>query len=256
MKSSLIYAHRGAHSEFLENTSGAFDRAIEVGVDGIETDVQISKDGVSVLWHDSHLGKIGRPNSRIGELDSEELSHLELSAFGPGVDAESGLVSLDRFILDFGGSCNLLLEVKNLDWDRNTGRHQRNIHQCLEAAKKFVGQGPDSGVLVSSFDLESLLYAHVREPLQALVLNINTGFRIDDIQQSLNENPFFQGYCFPIDDLDVQVCRLMADHGKLVLVFTCNTDAQIEKALGLDVDILISDFPLKALEFRNNGIAQ
>ncbi|MGH8553679.1 MAG: glycerophosphodiester phosphodiesterase, partial [Methylococcales bacterium] len=97
MKSCLIYAHRGLSSEYLENTRSAFDRAVEIGVDGIETDVQISRDQVSVLWHDEHLDKIGHPAARIGELHYAQLSQLNLSDYGKTRANESGLLRLDEF---------------------------------------------------------------------------------------------------------------------------------------------------------------
>ncbi|MCK9352525.1 MAG: glycerophosphodiester phosphodiesterase [Gallionella sp.] len=46
---SLIYAHRGANREAAENTRTAFDRALSYPIDGIETDIQLTRDGVAVL---------------------------------------------------------------------------------------------------------------------------------------------------------------------------------------------------------------
>ncbi|MCI0652992.1 MAG: glycerophosphodiester phosphodiesterase [Methylococcaceae bacterium] len=250
MKPCLIYAHRGISSEYLENTRGAFDRAVELGVDGIETDVQISKDAVSVLWHDEHLARIGRPEARIGELDYAQLSNLGLSNYGKTDGSETGLVRLDEFISKYVGRCNLILEVKNLAWDRNSGRHSINIAQCLKAAKRIARAAPDSGLVISSFDLDSLVYAHSQEPMQALVYNLDDGFRIDELQRALDENDFFQGYCLPVGDLNIQAAQLLADYRKSLIVYTCNTIDQIRKAFDLGVDILISDYPHKAIELR------
>ena len=47
----LILAHRGYHAAVPENTLAAFEAAIALGVDGIETDVRISRDGLPVLIH-------------------------------------------------------------------------------------------------------------------------------------------------------------------------------------------------------------
>ena len=55
---TLIYAHRGARKEAAENTRSAFDKALVYAIDGIETDIQLSRDGVTVLWHDDG----GAPN--------------------------------------------------------------------------------------------------------------------------------------------------------------------------------------------------
>lgn len=51
----MIIAHRGGQLEMPENTLYAFKKAIELGVDGIELDVQLSKDSVPVLYHPSDL---------------------------------------------------------------------------------------------------------------------------------------------------------------------------------------------------------
>lgn len=48
----LVYAHRGFHSTHAENTTAAFEAAWRLGVDGIETDVRLTKDGAAVLFHD------------------------------------------------------------------------------------------------------------------------------------------------------------------------------------------------------------
>lgn len=48
----LILAHRGYHAEMLENTLAAFESAVNLGADGIETDVQVTADGLPVLFHD------------------------------------------------------------------------------------------------------------------------------------------------------------------------------------------------------------
>ncbi len=250
MKSCLIYAHRGVSSEFMENTRAAFDRAVEIGADGIETDVQISKDQVAVLWHDEHLGKIGQPGRRIGELDHAELSRLELVDHDRTKGRETGLVRLDEFVPEYAPHCGLILEVKNLDWDRASGRHRINIEQCLKTAKLCSRQGPDYGVVISSFHLESLLYARTKEPMQALVYNLDDGFGIDELRRALDEHDFFQGYCLPIGDLNLQAAQWIADHEKRLIVFTCNTADQIRKAFDLGVDILISDYPRKAMELR------
>ena len=52
----LVIAHRGEHGAVPENTMAAFEAAVAVGVNGIETDVRISLDGLPVLIHDRVIG--------------------------------------------------------------------------------------------------------------------------------------------------------------------------------------------------------
>lgn len=48
----LLFAHRGYHAEAPENSLAAFEAAIKLGADGIETDVRLSRDGLPVIIHD------------------------------------------------------------------------------------------------------------------------------------------------------------------------------------------------------------
>jgi glycerophosphoryl diester phosphodiesterase len=48
----LLLAHRGYHADVPENTMAAFEAALRLGVDGIETDVRLSSDGLPVIIHD------------------------------------------------------------------------------------------------------------------------------------------------------------------------------------------------------------
>lgn len=50
------FAHRGFSGKYPENTMLAFEKAIELGADGIELDVQLTKDGVPVIIHDELVG--------------------------------------------------------------------------------------------------------------------------------------------------------------------------------------------------------
>ena len=55
---ALAIAHRGFSSRYPENTLLAFERALDLGADGAEFDVQLSKDGVPVVFHDESLQRI------------------------------------------------------------------------------------------------------------------------------------------------------------------------------------------------------
>ena len=52
-----IFAHRGLSSIYPENTLIAFEKALEYEIDGIETDVQLTKDGELVIIHDETLDR-------------------------------------------------------------------------------------------------------------------------------------------------------------------------------------------------------
>lgn len=53
----INYAHRGASGYCPENTMASFRKAVELGCDGVETDVQMTSDGVMVLIHDEMVDR-------------------------------------------------------------------------------------------------------------------------------------------------------------------------------------------------------
>ena len=73
-------AHRGASRDCPENTLAAFDEALRQGCDGIEMDLQLSRDGVPVIYHDRTLTRAGGGRHRVVSRDLAELRTLDVGA--------------------------------------------------------------------------------------------------------------------------------------------------------------------------------
>ena len=58
MERTLVWGHRGASGYAPENTMTAFEKAVELGADGIELDVQLTKDGELVVIHDETIDRV------------------------------------------------------------------------------------------------------------------------------------------------------------------------------------------------------
>ncbi len=246
MTKTMIFAHRGANREAAENTRSAFDRALEYPIDGMETDVQLSRDEVAVLWHDRLLGKVGFPGKHIDDFDHAQLQAMNFAAhFSSGAKPE-GIMSLKEFLDAYRKRCRLVIEIKNRDWE-SPSRHEIKVRQTLVMAGAVNGDA----IMVSSFNLASLVYAHQCAPEFPLVYNFEADQTVKDAEQVLAAQPFLHGLCLPIATLDDAMVWLLRDHGKCIAVYTCNSDAEINKALELGVDILISDVPQKALVIRS-----
>jgi glycerophosphoryl diester phosphodiesterase len=246
----LIFAHRGANKEAAENTRSAFDKALEYPIDGIETDVQLSRDEVAVLWHDRFLGKLGHPSKHIDDYDYAQLQAMNFAEHFYSSAKPEGIMSLKEFLETYRTRCRLLLEIKNRDWESAT-RHQIKVRQTLDMASELSGASNGDAIMASSFNLESLIYANQYRPVFPLVYNFETDQTFADAQRVLAEQSFLHGLCLPIALLDDVMVKLLRDHGKSIAVYTCNSDAEINKALRLDINILISDVPKKALLMRN-----
>lgn len=74
-----ILAHRGFSSRFPENTMLAFQKAVECGADGVEMDVQLTRDGVPVIAHDEDLARTAGNPACIRDLTLAELQAIDVS---------------------------------------------------------------------------------------------------------------------------------------------------------------------------------
>jgi glycerophosphoryl diester phosphodiesterase len=73
----LVFAHRGASKDFPENTMPAFRRAVDLGVDVIETDVHLTKDGRYVIIHDDSIERITDGRGKVCEYTLNELMQFD-----------------------------------------------------------------------------------------------------------------------------------------------------------------------------------
>jgi glycerophosphoryl diester phosphodiesterase len=97
-----VFAHRGLVSDkAAENTLAAFQDALDAGATHLETDVQASKDGVAVLFHDNTLERVAGINRDVKDLTFEQLRQIELPG-GPIVSLQDALEKMPdaRFNLD------------------------------------------------------------------------------------------------------------------------------------------------------------
>jgi glycerophosphoryl diester phosphodiesterase len=101
----LAIAHRGHSSAVPENTLAAFDQALAAGVDLVEVDVRLSRDGVAVCCHDADLARMAGSPALIAQLDERQLRGVALIG-GGSIPSFAEVVDLVR------GRAGLMLDVK------------------------------------------------------------------------------------------------------------------------------------------------
>ena len=108
------YAHRGLHDgnrgDTPENSLLAFEKATEAGF-GIELDVQLSRDGVVMVFHDYTLIRMTGKDGKVCEYDAAELKELSLANTEQKIPTFSEVLSL------VDGRVPLLIELKGEDLD-------------------------------------------------------------------------------------------------------------------------------------------
>ena len=104
------YAHRGASEYAPENTLLSFNLGIFMGANGIETDVQITKDGVPVLFHDDKLRRVTGEEGCIADYTFEELQSFNVK----NNELEDKIMKFEDFLKIFGfRNLTFAIELKN-----------------------------------------------------------------------------------------------------------------------------------------------
>ena len=115
-RASLLcgYAHRGLHDgntgNTPENSLSAFEKACQAGY-GIELDVQLSRDGVVMVFHDYTLIRMTGKDGKVAEYDAAELQKLSLANTEQKIPTFSEVLSL------VNGRAPLLIELKGESFD-------------------------------------------------------------------------------------------------------------------------------------------
>ena len=79
MKKPVIWAHRGASGYEPENTLASFAKAVELGADGIELDIQLTKDGQLVVLHDELINRTSTGTGLVNDYTLSELRSFDFS---------------------------------------------------------------------------------------------------------------------------------------------------------------------------------
>lgn len=233
-----VIAHRGASRDCPENTLAAFDEALRQGADGIELDLQLSRDGVPVVYHDKTLGLAGHGNERVGQVDFAKLAKLDVGAWLDGRFRGQHIPSLDEVLERYGKRTRLLLEIKTRE-----GRAGREQHHQLArtVARTVQRKGLESNTMLLSFDTAVLEVCADEAPGIRRVQNLKPPpvptRTLRDRSGSL--------WALSVDvrTLTSAFAAAARRDGVPLLAFTCNTERRVESALAAGAIGVMSDRP-------------
>ncbi len=251
----MLISHRGAHREAPENSCQAFERALEYGIDGIETDVQLSEDGVPMLYHDVTTSKVTGRRKRFSSYTCEQLQNLDLGENGAGI----GIPTLAEVLDLFAGRTRLFIEIKSKKHDRLAGRSlalTEKVVAELGGLKKSLREE----IRILSFDPDVLIRTHQLAPALKCVLNANGLDKwcvsSGDLIGKRVSMAFLNALNLERKSLSADIVKWGQDRGMEIFTYCCNTHPKVERALAMNVDGIMSDKPgwlVRLFQDRNQG---
>ena len=144
----LVAAHRAAHHQYPENSLPAIQEAIDLGVDIVELDVKVSKDGIPVLMHDGTINRTTTGTGEPSDFTLEQLRQFHLIHKGD---------TTDQIIPTFEEALKLTKGKIMVDIDLKTDQ----LHPIIEVVKKA---GCENQVFFFDSDYEALQFVRNTEP--------------------------------------------------------------------------------------------
>ncbi|MDH3214957.1 MAG: glycerophosphodiester phosphodiesterase [Candidatus Krumholzibacteria bacterium] len=236
-----IVAHRGAMDEAPENTRSAFDAAIAYPIDGIELDVQMTRDGVLVVFHDQELTRINGMTEGVAHFRYDELSRLDWGVWYSASFRGEPVLTLDDTLLLYANRTRLMIEIKSFDVDRRCGRPLEVTRRVLELLQRLMKPRDSENIFILSFDEAVLVYANRIDPRWNIVLNVENPRSLVTESQTSTDQLF--AYCASIGSLDSEIVTHMHSRTKKVMTYSCNTSSDVQKALDLGCDVIMTDKP-------------
>jgi glycerophosphoryl diester phosphodiesterase len=240
MIAPLFAAHRGGAALWPENSLLAFGNALALGVDYLELDVHLSRDGEVMVIHDATLERTTTGSGPVRERTAAELGALRLKDRGGAVTAEP-VPTLDQVVaLAAAGKRQMLLEIKADERRQRYPGIEEKVFAVLDR------QGYTPLAIVMSFEGETW------RRLRQLRPETRTGAlysprmlpasEIEGELQSLRQAGVgFVGLDQRLVSADV--ARQARRAGLTLGVWTVNEREAIERFIGHGVGIVITDRP-------------
>jgi glycerophosphoryl diester phosphodiesterase len=255
-----LQGHRGARGHAPENTLPGFERALAIGVDTLELDVGVTRDGVVVIHHDRRLnpdlarGPDGRwviaPAPTIHSLDYQQLMSYDVGRIRPGSEYAQRLPhqkpvdgtripKLEELFARAGPRVKFNIETKLVPDAPDETLAPEPFARALIAEVRKAGVG--ARTTIQSFDFRTLALVQ-REAPEIRTAYLTSGKKGEAIPRLVHEaggavwSPNFS-------DLEPRALAVARELGVKVIPWTVNEPADIARVLEMKVDGIISDYP-------------
>ncbi|WP_183569548.1 glycerophosphodiester phosphodiesterase [Paenibacillus endophyticus] len=238
MPNIINFAHRGASGCCPENTLAAFQKALELGATGIETDVQLTKDGRIVVIHDESLARTAGLNKLVKDTDYDELASLDAGSwFAPAFQSER-IPTLEQ-LLDLLQQAEAILNIELKNGIFPYAGMEEKVIALVRAYRM------EERVIISSFNHYSLVRCKQLAPeIRTGVLYMEGLYRPWEYAASLQAEAL-HAYKYAVTP---EWIAEAAAHGIAYHPFTVNDTAEMEQLINAGAAGIITDFPDRLTE--------
>lgn len=233
----INYAHRGASEYRPENTLISFRYGIEQGANGIELDLQETKDGKIVIFHDDTIDKKSNGVGKISDYTLEELLKFDFGAWKGAEFAGTPICLFEDFAREFLGlDLTFAIEIKAPNIEK----------QSLEIIEKYKKH---DNIYISSFQYDILKATRMIDKNIKISWLIQESITKDNIMKLLEIGG--TQICPKADDVTKEGIKLAKSYGLGVRLWGVFNEEIMKKVYPLDTEGMTVNFPDKLTALMN-----
>ena len=242
LKLPKLIGHRGVKDLCPENTLESISRAFEIGLNFVEIDVKISKDGVPILLHDDTLDRTTNGSGLAIDYDYENIKKLDAGKFFYKENTNIFVPKLEDILslcTNYNGNLNIELKP-------NKKFEKENVYQIYKIIKNIN----QIDIFFSSFDMISILEISKLYPqsIRSFLLDDFKEYNIDDlISISINHDLKICG--LNIDLVTTDIIKKIKESNMAITVYS-DKNINLSSAndiFSIGVDSIFVDNPLDLL---------
>lgn len=219
----------------------AFEKAIEFGATGIETDVQMTKDGKLVLIHDEMLRRTTGMNSLVADIHSDDLLQLDAGSWFSPNFKDARIPALEQ-LLDLAKQTGTII---NIELKNGIVPYPGLEQKVIETVRAY---GMEDQVILSSFNHYSLIECKRLAPeIRTGILYMEGLYRPWKYALSIGASALHASHFAVLPDWVAEA----AQHGVIYNVFTVNEPAEMQRLIQSGVAGLITDYPERLTALLN-----
>lgn len=232
----INYAHRGASAYAPENTMSAFEKALELHATGIELDLQKTKDGKIVIFHDECLDRCSNTTGKVIDYTYEELLKFDYGSWFDKTYKGEKIVLFENFAKEFlPKNLTFAIELKSEKIEKET----------LAIIKKYAVHDQ---IYITSFDY------HLLENTRKINPNIKLSWLIERkiTKEAIQKLQKIRGtqICPKATSVSEEEIELAHQSGLEVRLWGVSTEEILEKVCFLKTEGMTVNFPDRLNEIR------
>lgn len=231
----MNYAHRGASGYYPENTMLAFEKAIELGCDAIETDVQMTKDGVLVLIHDETVNRTTNGKGFVKDYSYKDLRGLDAGTWFNDCSKYENIPNVEE-LLQLAKDKGIII---NFEIKTGVILYPGIEQKLIDLIYKYEMH---NSVILSSFNHHSMVKCkEISKEIKTALLYSSGLYKPELYCKTAFADALHPNY----HSINKEVVQGAKEAGVIVNVWTLNTEKEMKAMIAIDVDGIITNYPDK-----------